>query len=43
MVAYLTDTGFWLQWVIKRGFVSLKGNNNFLTPLYDWIYNFIQE
>ena len=43
MVAYLTDTGFWMQRIIKKGCVSFQVKNIFLTPVYDWIYDCVWD
>ena len=43
VVAYLTDAKLWLQLKGERGYVSWQGNNLFLTPVHDWMNNYIWE
>ena len=43
MVAYLTNTGCWLQLISKKGYMSLQGKNILLTPVHDWIHNCIWD
>ena len=43
MVAYITNTVWWMQWISKKCYVSLKVNNLFLTPVHDLIHNCIRD
>ena len=43
MVAYLTDTWFWIQWISNKGCMSFQGKNIFLTPAHDWTHDFVRN